>query len=136
MPISDSSTYATQARESLRNLAHSSRRIEDPGELYDLLGDISLALNSMAQSLHQIARVHDNLEHGRARVAESARSGRATSYAVSWEVHRSAEILTQAASGVDRARQNEARISYASSDPTLNQPIGGSRAIAGTGIQR
>ena len=62
MPTSDSSTHAAQARESLRHLAHSSRRIEDPGELYDLLGDISLALNSMAQSLHQIARVHDHLE--------------------------------------------------------------------------
>jgi hypothetical protein len=136
MPISDSSTHAAQARESLRHLAHSSRRIEDPGELYELLGDISLALNSMAQSLHQIARVHDTLEPGRARVAESARSGRATSYAVSWEVHRSAEILTQASSGIDRACQNEARISYAPPDPTINQPIGVSRAITGTGIQR
>lgn len=136
MPTSDSSTHTAQTRESLRHLAHSSRRIEDPGELYDLLGDISLALNSMAQSLHQIARVHDTLEPGRARVAESARSGRATSYAVSWEVHRSAEILTQAASGIDRACQNEARISYAPPDPTLNQPFGGGRAIAGTGVQR
>ncbi|MER6936228.1 hypothetical protein ABTX24_26175 [Nocardioides sp. NPDC127514] len=136
MPISDSSTHAAQARESLRHLAHSSRRIEDPGELYDLLGDISLALNSMAQSLHQIARVHDTLEPGSARVAESTRSGRATSYAVSWEVHRSAEILTQAAAGVDRACQNEARITYAPPDPTLNQPISGGRAIAGTGIQQ
>ena len=136
MPTSDSSTHAAQARESLRHLAHSSRRIEDPGELYDLLGDISLALNSMAQSLHQIARVHDHLEPGRARVAESARSGRATSYAVSWEVHRSAEILTQAASGIDRACQNEARIAYAPPDPTLNQPVSGARAIAGTGLQR
>lgn len=89
----------------------------------------------MAQSLHQIARVHDTIEAGRARVAESARSGRATSYAVSWEVHRSAEILAQAALGVDRACQNEARIAYASPDPNLNQPLGGGRAIAGTGIQ-
>lgn len=136
MPTSDSSTYAAHARESLRHLAHSSRRIEDPGEIYDLLGEISLALNSLAQSLHQIARVHDNLEHGRARVAKNARTGRATSYAVSWEVHRSAEILTQAAAGVDRAHQNEARIAYSPPDPTLNQSISGGRAIASTGIQR
>jgi hypothetical protein len=132
----DLSTHAVQARESLRHLAHSSRRIEDPGELYDLLGDISLALNSMAQSLHQIARVHDTLQPGRALIAGSTRSGRATSYAISWEVHRSAETLTQAAAGVDRACENEVRISYAPSHPTLNQPIAGSGAIAGTGIQR
>lgn len=135
MPTSESSTHAAQARESLRHLAHSSRRIEDPGELYDLLGDISLALSSMAQSLHQVARVHDNLEPGRARVAESAVSGKATSYAISWEVHRSAEMLTQVAKSVDKACQNEARIAYAPPDPALNPPIGGGRAIAGTGIQ-
>ena len=135
VPASDSTTYAAQARDSLRRLAHSSRRIDDPGELYDLLGDLSLAISSMAQSLHQIARVHDALTPDQARVAESARSGRATSYAVSWEVHRSAEILAQAAAGVDRACQNEARIAYVSPDPTLTPRVTDGRAIDGTGMQ-
>ena len=136
MPTSDSSTHATQARESLRSLAHSSRTIDDPSEIYDLLGDLSLALGSMAQSLHQIARVHDTLDPGRARVAESSRSGRATSYAVSWEVHRCAEILTQAAAGIDRAHQDEARIVYVPPDPLLNRSISGGLSAASDGLRR
>lgn len=119
MPTSDSTTHAAQARENLRALAHASRRVTDPGEIYDLLGGISLAMNSLAQSLHQIAGVHDRLEPGRATVADSTRSGRATSYAVSWEIHRSAEMLLQAAAGIDRAHQDEARISYAAPNPLL-----------------
>lgn len=135
MPTSDSTTYAAQARESLRNLARNSRRIDDPGEIYELLGDLSLAITSMGQSLHQIARVHDTLEPGRARVAESARSGRATSYAVSWELHRCAQMLKQVAAGVDRAHENEARIAYAPSDPLVHHSVEGGRAILGGGVQ-
>lgn len=120
MPATDSSAHATEARESLRKLAHRTRMMTDPGEIYDLLGDLSLAVTSMSQSLHQIARVHDNLESGRAHVAESARSGRATSYAVSWKLHRCAEMLTQIATGIDRAHQDEARIAYGPPDPLLS----------------
>ena len=119
MPTSESTTHAAQVRESLHNLAHTTRRINDPSEIYDVLGNLSLAVNSLAQSLHQIAKIHDDLEPGRARVAESPRSGRATSYAVAWEVHRSAEMLTQVAKGIDRAHQDESRIAYAPPDPLL-----------------
>lgn len=119
MPTNDSTAYAALTREHLRGLAHATRRLDDPAEIYPLLGDLSLAVTSMAQSLHQIARVHDNLGPGRAVVAESRRSGRATSYAVSWELHRCAEMLTQIATGIDRAHNDEARIAYGPPDPLL-----------------
>lgn len=119
MPARDSITHAAQVRESLRSLAHTSRAITDPGEIYNLLGDLAPAMNSLAQSLHQIAGVHDRLEPGRAIVADSTRSGRATSYAISWEVHRVAEIVVQAAAGLDRVHQDESRISYAGPNPLL-----------------
>lgn len=135
MPTSESSTHAAQARESLRQLAHTSRSIPDPGELYDLLGDLSIAVNSLALSLHQIARVHDQLGSERARVAESTRSGRAASYAVSWELHRCAEILTQTAAGIDRAHEAEARITYAPMDPLLNS-INGVHPATSNGLSR
>ncbi|MER6971135.1 hypothetical protein ABT304_08785 [Nocardioides sp. NPDC000445] len=115
-----SNEHASAARESSRRLAHTTRNITDPTEIYDLVGNLSLSITSLAQSLHQIAKVHDRLDPGRARVAESARSGRATSYAVSWELHRAAEILIQAASGLDRAHQDEARIAYGPPEPTLS----------------
>lgn len=119
MLISESITHAAHARDHLRRLAHTTRMISDPSEVYDLLGDISSALTSLGQSLHQIAKVHDNLEPGRARVAESASSGRSTSYAISWEVHRAAEMLTQVARVIDHAHQDEAKIAYAQPDPLL-----------------
>lgn len=119
MPTSESITHAAHARDHLRRLADTTRMISDPSEIYDLLGDVSSALTSLGQSLHQIAKVHDQLEPGRARVAESASSGRATSYAISWEVHRAAEMLTQAAGVVDHAHQDEAKIAYAQPDPLL-----------------
>lgn len=135
MPTSDSSAHAAQARESLRSLARTSRRITDPSEIYDLLGDLSLAMTSLAQSLHQIAGVHDRLQPGRASVADSTRSGKATSYAVSWEVHRAAEMLTQVAASVDRAHQDEARISYAAMNPLLT-PTPGSMPSLNNGLRR
>lgn len=135
MPTSDSSTHAANAHECLRDLAHSTLHITDPGEIYDLLGDISLSMNSLSQALHQIARVHDQLEPGRARVAESTRSGRATSCAVSWEIHRAAEMLTQVAAGIDRAHQDEARISYTPPDPLLATPPG-SPSASTNGLHR
>lgn len=119
MPASESTNHAAQASEHLRRLAHTTRTIADPGEVYDLLGDLSSAITSMAQSLHQIAKVHDNLEPGRARVAESTVSGRATSYGISWEVHRAAEMLAQVSRVVDRAHQDEAKIAYVQPDPLL-----------------
>lgn len=119
MSTTASATHAAHARAILRSLAHSTRALDDPAEIYPLLGDLSLAVTSMAQSLHQIARVHDSLGPDRAVVAESRRSGRATSYAVSWELHRCAEMLTQIATGIDRAHNDEARISYGPPDPLL-----------------
>ncbi|MFD4323578.1 hypothetical protein ACFWQC_03020 [Nocardioides sp. NPDC058538] len=135
MPTSDSTTHAINARESLRHLAHTTRHLTDPGEVYELLGDLSGAITSLAQSLHQIGKVHDNLEVGQAHVAGGARTGRATSYAVSWELHRAAQILTQAAAGIDRAHENEARISYTSPDPLLT-PRQSSGAPTNNGLRR
>jgi ABC-type transporter Mla subunit MlaD len=134
MPDSESVTHAAQASDQLRRLAQATRTIPDPGEIYDLLGDLSRAITSLAQSLHQIAKVHDNLEPGRARVAESARSGRATSYAISWEVHRAAEMLTQVAGVVDRAHQDEAKIAYVQPDPLLPPDRQATPAAANNGL--
>ncbi|MFI5623500.1 hypothetical protein ACIA03_08550 [Nocardioides sp. NPDC051685] len=132
MPTNDSTTHAALAREHLRSLAHSTRTIDDPAEIYALLGDLSPAVTSMAQSLHQIARVHDGLGPDRATVAESRRSGRATSYAVSWELHRCAEMLTQIATGIDRAHEDEARISYGPADLLLTSTVSGINGTTAT----
>jgi hypothetical protein len=105
-------THADEAREALRQLAHATRHVEDPTEIYPVLGELTNGLASLAQSLHQIADFHEGPAHKRAWVTGDARSGRAASYQVAWELHRAAEMVHQVATGIDRAHEVEATIAY------------------------
>ena len=48
---------AEEAREALRGLAHATRSIDDPTDIYPVLGSLTNGLASLAQSLHQLARL-------------------------------------------------------------------------------
>lgn len=112
--FNDPAKDAEEARQALRGLAHATRDIEDPGTVYDLLGSLSQAIASMEQTLHQLGAFHDNLKRRDLRpvVADSAKTGYAASFQVSWELHRAAEITHQVAKAVDHAHELEARIAY------------------------
>ena len=105
-------SHAQDAREALRRLAHETRTLEDPTDIYPVLGDLSNALVSLAQTLHQIGDFHGGPACERAWVADDARAGRAASYQVAWDVHRAAEMVLQVAAGIDRAHEVEATIAY------------------------
>lgn len=107
-PVAD----ANEAREALRGLAHATRSIQRPGDIYDVLGSLSQAVVSLEQSLHRLAAVHDEPGSWTARDGVDARAGRAASCQVSWELHRAGEIARQVAAAVDHAHQIEARIAY------------------------
>lgn len=114
------STHADEAHEALRLLAHATRDIEDPTEIYPVLGELSNGLASLAQSLHQIGDFHEGPARKRAWVTGDPRTGRAASYQVAWEVHRAAEMIHQVATAIDRAHEVEATIAYDVRDfPTL-----------------
>jgi hypothetical protein len=104
--------HASDAREALRRLAHTTRQVEDPTEIYAILGDLSNGLASLAQSLHQIGDFHDRPATKRAWVDGDVRAGRAASYQVAWELHRAAEMVHQVAGVIDRAHEAEATIAY------------------------
>lgn len=104
--------HADQAREALRSLAYATRDLEDPTEIYPILGELSNGLASLAQSLHQLGDSHDGPARKRAWVAGDPRTGRAASYQVAWELHRAAEMVHQVAAGIDRAHEVEATITY------------------------
>lgn len=103
---------ALEAREALRHLAHSTRMLDDPTQIYAIIGDITNGLASLAQSLHQIADFHEGPLRHHAAVAGDLRGGRAASYQVAWELHRAAEMLSQVGAGIDRAHEVEATIAY------------------------
>lgn len=114
---------ADEARQALRGLAHTTRSIDDPTQIYSVLGSLSAVASSLEESLHQLAAFHDGPVRKRAWVTGDERAGRAASNQISWELHRAGEILRQVAASLDHAHEVEASIAYDSSDfPLVPEP--------------
>lgn len=103
---------AVEAREAIRGLAHATRSMKDPTEIYSVLGSLSQGLASLEQALHQLGDFHDGPVRKRAWMTGDPRAGRAASSQVAWELHRAAEVVHQVAAGLDRAHEIEATIAY------------------------
>jgi hypothetical protein len=97
--------------------------MENPTEVGPVLRELSNGLVSLAQSLHQVASLHDGGASRTARVAGDQRAGLTASYQVSWELHRAAEMLHQVAAGIDRAHEVEATITYNVPDFSTPNPV-------------
>jgi plasmid stabilization system protein ParE len=108
----DSTADAAEAQLALRALAHATRSITDPADLYSVLGSLSGALRSLEQSLHQLAATHDGTDTPSAVVNRSRREGRAAGYQVAWELHRAGEMVRQVGRALDHAHEVEATIGY------------------------
>lgn len=110
-PVAD----AEEAYEALRALAHQTTVMEDPRQIYQLLGSLSAAVAALGQTLHQIARTHDVPDddrlHGRSQVG--------VRHEVSWELHRAGEIMSHVAGCIDRAHEAEGQIIYKPSIPAV-----------------
>ena len=121
--FTDPAADADEAREAVRGLAHATRSIDDPTAIYPVLGAISSALASMAQSLHQLANFHDDPTRKGARGNGDPHADRTASYRESWELHRAAEMIHQVAECVDRAHEIEATIAYVIPDHPSLAPV-------------
>ena len=51
---------ADEVQTALRALAHATRSIDDPRQIYSVLGSLTSAVASLSQSLHQLAAFHDD----------------------------------------------------------------------------
>lgn len=111
-PVAD----ADEAREAIRALAHATRSVQDPTTVYPVLGSISAALVSLTQTLHQLGDLHDGPAIRDAWINGDSRADSASSYRVSWELHRAAEMVHQVTTAVDRAHEIEATIAYNAAD--------------------
>lgn len=109
--FSDAAVDAAEAQQALRGLAHATRSIDHPRDIYPVLGSLSSALASLEQSLHQLAVFHDGPARKRQSVGDE-QAGRTASHQVSWELHRAGEILRQVAESIDQAHEVEATIAY------------------------
>jgi hypothetical protein len=103
---------ADEAQQALRGLAHATRSINDPHDIYPILGSLSRAAASMSQSLHQLASFHDGPSRKTGWAPEDSAGARSTAYRVSWELHRAGEMLRQVAETIDHAHEAEAILAY------------------------
>src|SRR5690349_4405649 len=97
----DPRAAATESQQALRALAHATRAIDDPRDVYAILGDLSASAASLSQSLHQVAALHDGPSRRLRAAPCDSPSTRAATYQVSWELHRAGEILRQVAEAID-----------------------------------
>ena len=123
MPTFDNpAADASEAEQALRGLANATRRIDDPTQIYGVLGSLSRVTASLSQALHQLGSYHDN--HGaraEATIVDPKQTGAA--YRVSWDLHRAGEMLASIQKSIDSAHQSEATIVYP--DPvSTSRPAG------------
>lgn len=113
MPTFDNpAADADEVQTALRALAHATRSIDDPREIYSVLGSLTSALASMSQSLHQIASFHDDGPRKSEWVPEASVKARSASFRVSWDLHRAGEMLRQVGETVANAHEAEAILAY------------------------
>lgn len=115
---------ADEVQTALRALAHATRSIDDPRQIYSVLGSLTSAVASLSQSLHQLATFHDAPSQRPTWVVSDWRTGRAAAYKMSWELHRSAGILHHVSESIGHAHGAEATISYDHRDfpPLVDDP--------------
>lgn len=112
----DPAADADEAQTALRALAHATRSIDDPRQIYSVLGSLTSAVASLSQSLHQLAAFHDGAAKKGVWVAGDSWAGRAAAYQVSWELHRAGEILHHVSDSIGDAHNAESRITYTHRD--------------------
>lgn len=129
----DPAADADQVQTALRTPAHATRSIDDPRDIYSVLGSLTSAVASLSQSLHQLATFHDTPSKKSAWVVSDSGTASEASHNVSWELHRAAEILHTVNDSIAHAHGAEATIHYkrrdfpvgpATARRTLNQGLG------------
>lgn len=107
----DPTADAEEAAQALRGLAHATRRIDDPSEIYAILGALSQAVAPLSQSVHQIGSFHDRRIRAATRTLGNPRQAGMT-YRASWDLHKAAEMLTAAGKAIGHAHEAEATMVY------------------------
>lgn len=112
MPTFESPTAAAdEVQTALRALAHVTRQIDDPSDIYAILGALSQAVASLSQSLHQIGSFHDRrIRPATGALGDPVQAG--MTYRESWNLHKAAEMMTSAGQAIDSAHQAEATMVY------------------------
>lgn len=108
----DTHRIAAHASSAMRDLAHSTIVIDDPADLYPLVGEILSAVRSLTQITDQLARAHMH-HRGRARTDDGdATLGGRTSDSAAWALTRARELLDAAEGAIDQASQDAGQVMW------------------------
>jgi hypothetical protein len=103
---------ADEVQTALRALAHATRSIDDPRQIYSVLGSLTSAVASLSQSLHQLAAFHDGRHREAVWVPADSPKARSAAYRVSWDLHRAGEMVRQVGDVIANAHEAEAMLAY------------------------
>lgn len=103
---------AADASTTLRDLAHATTTIDDPADLYPLIGELLGSLRSLVKITDQLAHAH--MRHrGRARSDDGdAALGAHEADGATWALVRARELLDAAEGAVDLASQNVGPVAW------------------------
>jgi len=103
---------ADEVQTALRALAHATRSVDDPRDIYSVLGSLTSAVASLSQSLHQIAAFHDGRQKQTGWKPMDSPKARSAAYRVSWDLHRAGEMVRQVGEVIANAHEAEAILAY------------------------
>lgn len=119
----DPGADAGEASEALRGLAHATRTIEHPQDMYSVLGDLLSGVRSLRQVFDQLASAHaSNRELAFDDYGDHA-SGSADALAAADELHQTATLIHQAEDRLNVAMSAAGRIAWHTEPSTEQVPV-------------
>jgi len=103
---------ADEVQTALRALAHATRSMDDPRQIYSVLGSLTSAVASLSQSLHQLTAFHDGRQRQTEWVLTDSPKARSAAYRVSWDLHRAGEMVRQVSEVIANAHEAEGMLAY------------------------
>ena len=110
--FTDPSLDAAEASEALRGLAHATIRVEQPAEMYGVLGDLLAGAQSLRQVLDQLAAAHVTGQPRAFNDDGDPTAGAKDALAAADELHQAATLIDAAHDRLDAAMSAAGRIAW------------------------
>ncbi|SDL38852.1 hypothetical protein [Microbacterium azadirachtae] len=108
----DALADAAEMSEAMRGLAHATRRVDRPEQLYPVLGDLLGSVRSLEQILGQLATAHETLSDRATDDAGDGPAGRSDAAATVTELRAAAVLISQAEPRLDAGMGAAGRIAW------------------------
>jgi phage-related minor tail protein len=108
----DPQADAEEMRQAARGLAHATRRIDTPGDMYDVFGSVTYTVTALTQALNQIAAWHQTHADRAAHDNGDRAAGRTDALEVARRLRTATERLDGVIDEVMAAHSANGRIAW------------------------